>query len=286
MTGDTLPVMRRTPLNERSVLLLLGWSFASFASSGCSTFGETRAEEDAGPAVDGGPLEAGATDAAVEPEGLEPLVLDTFTRTTMLGFGEADLGGTWSVPAAAGIVSVQDGVGRILAKPAREVRALIGPTATAHVDLQAVVSCDSVGGANDTSLGSGLYISMVARSIAANDYYGKFIIDTGGSISVALSANVPAGEVPLVDRRVTGAAVKPNEKLRVRFQVSGTLPTRLRARVWKATDPEPAAWHAETTDGTPALQEPGLVGMSAYLSVGTTQGVVVSIDDFVVRPAP
>jgi PKD repeat protein len=55
-----------------------------------------------------------------------------------------------------------------------------------------------------------------------------------------------------------------------RLQVTGTGPTQLRARLWPDGTAEPATWPLSATDSTPALQQPGAVGVIGYLSSAAT----------------
>jgi hypothetical protein len=69
------------------------------------------------------------------------------------------------------------------------------------------------------------------------------------------------------------------------MQVTGTNPTTVRLKVWPATGTEPAAWQTTATDTTAALQNPGAVGLTAYLSGSVTNGpIVLRLDDVSARP--
>jgi hypothetical protein len=74
--------------------------------------------------------------------------------------------------------------------------------------------------------------------------------------------------------------------MHLRVQVFGTDPTTIRAKVWKAGQPEPAAWQLSATDATASLQVPGGIGVSFYLGgTATVAPVTVAIDDLVAKPA-
>lgn len=60
----------------------------------------------------------------------------------------------------------------------------------------------------------------------------------------------------------------PDVKLRVRLVVAGSGSSTIRAKVWLATDPEPAAWQVSAVDSTPSNQGSGAVGLSTYGSTG------------------
>lgn len=63
----------------------------------------------------------------------------------------------------------------------------------------------------------------------------------------------------------------------IRFQASGTTsPVVLRAKVWLATDPEPAGWTIDTTDTTSLITAAGWAGMFAFY--WQTGGVSIDYD--------
>ena len=64
------------------------------------------------------------------------------------------------------------------------------------------------------------------------------------------------------------------------MQVTGTNPTTVRLKVWPATQPSPPAWQTTGTDTFAALQNPGAVGLTTYLSGSVTNApVVVRLDE-------
>jgi len=66
-------------------------------------------------------------------------------------------------------------------------------------------------------------------------------------------------------------------------QAVGTAPTTFRAKVWPATQAEPAAWQASVTDSTAGLQSAGSVGLRAYLSAAATvTPITVRFDNYLV----
>ena len=66
-----------------------------------------------------------------------------------------------------------------------------------------------------------------------------------------------------------------------------TSPTTLRAKVWAASQPQPALWFVAASDATATLQAAGHTGIAALLSATTTNGPVkVSVDDYSVTSSP
>ncbi|MGZ4691524.1 MAG: PKD domain-containing protein, partial [Acidimicrobiia bacterium] len=117
-----------------------------------------------------------------------------------------------------------------------------------------------------------------------NDYRLKLRYQSHGSVVAFITKTVGNVETTLATTSITGL-VSPGDVLRVRFQVTGTNPTNLQAKVWRSTTTEPAAWLFTATDTTAALNAPGGVGVLLYLS-GTWTGAlpVVSIDNLTAGP--
>ena len=64
--------------------------------------------------------------------------------------------------------------------------------------------------------------------------------------------------------------------IHVRMQTFGTGSTTVRTKVWLGSASEPSAWTVSATDSYAALQAPGSVGLTAYVSGSTTNFPVTS----------
>jgi hypothetical protein len=71
---------------------------------------------------------------------------------------------------------------------------------------------------------------------------------------------------------VSGVTAPPGTALRLRVRVTGTSPTTIQVKVWRADQAEPGAWSFTTTDATAGLQQAGTVGVraSSTETVGST----------------
>ena len=70
----------------------------------------------------------------------------------------------------------------------------------------------------------------------------------------------------------------------IRLSLTGTAPTALSAKVWRASAAEPAAWQVNASDSTPALQGAGGTGLVGYLSGSSTNfPVVLRLDTLSVK---
>ena len=116
----------------------------------------------------------------------------------------------------------------------------------------------------------GIYVAAVGRQIGSDFYAARIVIAPDGSVKLYLlrdtSALAAAYPVP-------GLTIVPNTHYKLSVLVSGTSPTSVSAKVWKASDTEPD-WQKTATNTFAALQAPGRVGLFAYLPSGTPNAPV------------
>lgn len=227
--------------------------------------------------ADGGTFTDAFTIGGTPDPGGTPFAADTFTRTVASGLGSAETGGAWrtsgtgySVSGGAARVQLGAGAGRELALP----------VSSASTDLTLTATTDRA------TTGGGLYVSVDGRRVSAVGVYrAKVHLRSTGAVAVALTRTAGSSETVLVPAVVVpGLTHVPGTRLQVRVQVTGTSPTTVRARVWRAGDPEPATWQVTTTDATAGLQAAGEIGANLYLSSSATgTPLVVQLDDVVAR---
>jgi len=229
----------------------------------------------------------GATNTAVKPvvvTSIPPqntLAQDSFARTLATGWGPAAIGGTWAVSPAAAF-AVTAGQGTISSPLAAGRYASLPGVSSDATDLALTLSVDKV------TTGGGLYASITGRSTSAGDYRAKVRFRPDGKPSLGLVRTNAAGvETSLKSETLAGALTySAGGKVRVRLQVTGSGTTTVRVKIWKAGDPEPAAWLLSATDSTAGLQIPGAIGLFTYLSsTATNAPVTLSVDDLdVIKP--
>lgn len=238
------------------------------AETGAADASEAAAAADADATVDGG------DDAAIP-----VLARDTFSRTTANGWGQAEIGGLWSLAGAASQFAVTGGAGAItIASEGTGGNAQLGAVSTDDAEVDVVLRADKLGS------GSGLYLSIHGRRVGSNEYTCTLIVKANGTFSSSIdrqqASSVILASVP------TSSTISPGEAIRVRFQATGTQPTHLRMKVWKMTEAQPADWTLQVIDSAAELQAKGTVGLDAYLSSTATNAPVrVSFDDVLVQPA-
>jgi PKD repeat protein len=202
---------------------------------------------------------------------------DTFGRVVANGLGTADLGGAWTLSGAAAGFSADGSTGRILGAVAANRAAYLGAVRQADVDLKADVALDVA------ATGGGAYASVIGRRVSNNnDYRLKLRYVAGGAVAAYLTRTLGGVETVLGSVTVPGLTAAPGDVLRVRFQVSGTSTTTVRAKVWRANAAEPATWLLTGSEATPSvLQAAGDTGVLLYLS-GSWTGTLptLALDNF------
>lgn len=188
----------------------------------------------------------------------DALATDAFERVVPAGgFGTADLGGAWTVSAPASDSSV-DGHAGVFSLPANQTRnAYLTSVSSTDTSLYTQVSVNR-------PVASTAYMSAIVRRVGTNDYRARIVVAASGAVNIQLQSN----GTTLV-AAATGLNVADGEVLRFRVEAVGTSPTVLRAKVWKTTVDEPAAWNVQTTDSTAALQAAGHVGLSGFIGAAT-----------------
>ncbi|MDM7830682.1 PKD domain-containing protein, partial [Cellulomonas edaphi] len=201
------------------------------------------------------------------------IAADTFARSMSDGWGTAQAGGAWSHAGSTANYGVAGSAGTItLPKTGSTLSSYLRDVSTTDVDLTTTISWDKL------PTVSGSYLTVVGRRVGTLDYGAKLRLNANGSATVAvLDGTASIGTVTIPG--TFGA----DDKLNVRTQVTGTSPTTVRVKAWKAGTAEPADWSVQSASSTAGLQTAGFVGVSAYLS-GSVSNVPVTyaFDDFAV----
>ncbi len=189
-----------------------------------------------------------------------PLAADTFTRTVPAGgWGSADTGGAWTLSGGSASYSVADGKGIAALTPSSTRIARLGLSGTDAV-VRVSISSDSA------SAGGAATATVIGRQVGASNYSARVRFEVGGAVRLYLLRD----EVAIGSYLMPGVTYTPGTALNVALSVTGTAPTTLAAKVWLATDPEPATWQASATDSTAAMQAAGTVGLMNTVSGAST----------------
>jgi PKD repeat protein len=189
----------------------------------------------------------------------QAIAFDDFARAVQNGWGAADKGGAWTASGSVSNFGVSGDAG-VMTVPAGKVRTQsLNALSTTTTDTSVTVRVDRPTGGSS-------FVSVVGRKVGNSDYRVKLRYSPNGDVFATVVRVVNGTETVLGGGKVNGLVVNNGGSLQVRFQADGTGTTQLRAKVWKSGDAEPGDWFAQTTDSTPALQNPGSIAFQTYVS--------------------
>ncbi|MCW2530198.1 MAG: domain containing protein [Pseudonocardiales bacterium] len=263
------------------------WSFGDSTTSSGGTVTHTYAAagtyQVALVVTDNQGTTAGVTHSATPTAPANPaFASDTFNRTVSGGLGQADTGGAWTTSGNAANISVSPGAAAFRLTAAGSLLTGYLPSVLRpNADVTAVMTVDKV------VTGNGLYATITGRRLSPNnEYRARLRFTSTGQIALLLTRMVGGTETALGSEvTVTGLTYATGIAISIRVQVSGSGPTTVRARAWRSTGAEPAAWTATSSDATAALQGAGAVGVSGYVSGSATNApVTLRITAFSAKP--
>ena len=233
------------------------------------TFDVTLTVTDVGGAVD-------STTESITVTTIALIAADSFERTVASGLGTADIGGAWSNNSVASNFAVANGDARFSSGPGSTRRGTLGVVAD-DVDAAVTVSFDTL------PSGGGYYTSLATRYNGGDRYELKVRFAAGSTTLYLL--RLSGGSFDVLDTTTVPGysyALGDDVKLRLRSDGSGT--ALVQAKLWLASDAEPAGWDMQVTDAN-ALP-PGGITVQNYVSGSATPGTAVAMfDDLVVSPS-
>ena len=201
------------------------------------------------------------TSNTVAVTGVAALAADSFDRTVSAGFGTANIGGAWTTTGSAANYSVVSGAALLKVPAAGATSAgYLSSVSSTDTDVQITMALQQA------STGGGVYTSVYGRLLSSSNYQARVRILPTGAVYLQLLGNGTTLQSVLVP----GLSYATLDKLQLHVQVFGTSPSTLRAKIWPAGATEPAAWQVSATDATVGLQQPGAIGVAAYLSGSST----------------
>ncbi|MFT3970682.1 MAG: PKD domain-containing protein [Micropruina sp.] len=206
------------------------------------------------------------------------VVDDTFSRIVTNGWGATAAGQPWQYTTGATAFSVNGSVGRIVA-PVGSTRGVRLPTVsvadqTIRTELTLAPSAS----------GSGTYVSVLGRINGSDSYRAKIRYLAGGSVNLSL-IRYTGSEVSLASSSISGLTVASGQYLSLRFELDGSSPTTLRAKLWPRDVSEPTAWTVTASDSTASLQQAGSLGIDVYPSSSAASPATAAFDRYTVtRP--
>ncbi len=158
---------------------------------------------------------------------------DTFTRAQLDGWGDADVGGPWTLSGKAANYSVDGERGAFELNPGQALRAVLNDATTTQADLSVVT------GTGQSLTGSGIRVSAMPRTLPDGAAYrAKVVVKADGSTTLALTRINASGQETTIATAPTAdlpTDITTATPLAIRVQALGTAPTTLRAKIWNGT---------------------------------------------------
>jgi hypothetical protein len=209
---------------------------------------------------------------------------DTFSRTISAGWGNTDIGNTWTTFGSGGTVAGSDfnvtPSGGTMSVPVNDGTrgTYIDNQIYGDVDVSVTFSLSlaSVTGQAVEPAGVILHCIDINNYAVVTPYVdtatGRYFIDVadviGGTVASLLSTTVD-----------TGVSYVGSQQVRVRVIIEGSV---IFAKLWRASNNEPYFWHVSVQTGWTA---PGFVGLQSYVdpSNTNTKPILFTYDNLVVR---
>ncbi len=213
------------------------------------------------------------------PTGPVLVAQDSFSRNQAPGWGTAEIGGgythLWGATASNDF-SVNGSAGELNLNSAGVAReALLNQVSVLDSTAEYTFSVDKIPSANS-------YIRILTRQMGTSTSYRAVLqVSSAGVVEAYVDrlANGSWGRVS--NNQALGLQLAANTDYQFKVQTMGTNPTTISLKVWESGSSEPANWQHVATDSTPALQNPGGVGIRVNLSGGVSNTPIqVTFDDF------
>jgi PKD repeat protein len=220
----------------------------------------------------------------VDPPSATEFAADAFARSVSNGWGNADVGGAYTLESgAAANYNVSGGVGTITLPSANASRSVrLDGVSQADVDIRFRVA------SNKVLSGANLFVYAIARRNTNNEYRPRLILNANGSVSVSASVLANGSESALGSAVVVAGLTQAADSfIWLRAQITGSSPTTIRVKAWADGQAEPAGWQFSATNSLAALQGAGSLALRSYLATGGSNApVTLSFDDYSVGNAP
>lgn len=239
-----------------------------YAGAGVRTVRLTVTDERGGSATTSLPVTVAAP--------VSVLAADDFGRTLAGDWGRITPGGAWRLSAPE-VFGVDGQVGTVALPTAGVTRAATLPEVMARdVSVSTAWSIDRV------PVGDSYYHQLLTRMNGPDAYTCSVRILPDGRAHLILARKVGGAETVLRTAPWGTNRLAAGEQVRLRCDAVGDATSVLRAKIWRATDPEPATWQAVATEATPStLRASGAVGLRFHPAGGMTSvPLTVTVDSF------
>ena len=190
--------------------------------------------------------------------------LDEFTRTVVAGWGNADVGGPYTLSSPASAWSVNGTKGVLTFNAVSTLMSALLNIGSVNFDTQVDITYDQLPLTNVIRTGP----VGRADSSLTNAYFAQIRVTSTGTVTLNIDKNVGGVGSTVATVAMPDLSMGPGGTLTLRFMAYGTI---LKAKVWVTGEPEPAIWDLETTDssltsgtwaGIAALDESAVTGHS------------------------
>ncbi len=160
--------------------------------------------------------------------------------------------------SSVAVGDIESGRGRLQPVPSGySLARIVGPQAPMDAEALLTVEFEDL----DTQ-GIGFYMrhngGYLDQDTPTGGGYGVFVEGFRGFHGIGVWREVNGVEQSILIDNGLGLTNGVPYRVRYRVHQVDAFNTRLQARIWPASDPEPLSWHVDTTDATPALQ--GITG--------------------------
>ncbi|MDP9067139.1 MAG: hypothetical protein M3N53_02170 [Actinomycetota bacterium] len=198
----------------------------------------------------------------------EPLFADEFKRRNRDGWGgvwfNQRYGRSWRVESGRGIYRMPETENR---NPYRPNPVLVLDRDVADIDVRTTLSTT-----NATAR-----IGVAARATGYADYYVAYL-SPDNLLRIGRCGHHDLRKIGTKQMRYVA-----NRRYRIRFQVRGSGPVRLRAKAWPAGSAEPLKWTLEVIDSAPdAIRTKGAFGV-CFQHATDRRSAAARVVDFVAR---
>lgn len=201
---------------------------------------------------------------------------DDFARTVSSGWGAADTGGMWTpMHGSAAPASVNGSAGVLQLVPNQTRNMALQGISVADTSTTVRFSVDQAPATGNS------YVGVATRQSASANYTVRAWMRSNGT--AWLVAERPGATLAT---QALGLGWTAGDELQLRVQVTGSSPTTIQAKLWRAGTAEPTGWQLSTTDATPGLQGAGWVSLHANRPGSATSAAAIAFDELrVLDPA-
>jgi hypothetical protein len=194
------------------------------------------------------------------------VLADAFSRT-MNGWGSAPTGDSYAYNNDGSGFST-DGRDGLMQLTTGQTSLQAGPAATVS-NVDAVTAFQLSRRPKGGSIKVILVTRAASQGTEADAYRSVVDISQSGTISYGFRRVVSSNNVALGPYAVAPFTFSPGGTYMMRTQVTGSAPTTLRIKVWRAGTVEPTSWGLVAIDSASALQSAGQVGLRSTTGTDT-----------------